>query len=106
MAYYASHSDRPFHSSPALGQWAEPAQTACPRDSWTVGTDRITALASYDMKVTVLSTERYWFDNGAHLSPVDFAVGWGPMSRLSLADQLSMRQGGRKFEYRLPSRGF
>jgi len=71
-----------------------------------VGDQKITALASYDITATVLSTERYYMDNGASLSPIDLAVGWGPMSDYDLARQLNLSQGGRWFRYRVPGKQF
>ncbi len=105
MAFYAVRDDRP-HPQPLPGQWPEPVQGRCQHDSWPVGDQRITALASYDIKATVLSTERYWADEGSRISPVDFTVGWGSMSDISLARKLDLRQGGRWFRYRLPSASF
>ena len=55
------------------------------------------------LKPSWISTEPYWFDGGADLSPVDYAVGWGPMSDRAILGKLSVSQGGRWFRYR--SRG-
>src|SRR5262249_44364704 len=41
---------------------------------------RLVPLARYEIEARVLSTERYWLWREASLSPVDWAVGWGPMS--------------------------
>ena len=38
------------------------------------------SLAKYKIKARVLSTNRYWLDLGASISPIDLALGWGPMS--------------------------
>jgi hypothetical protein len=60
----------------------------------------ITTLARYQIEALVISTERYWIDGGASLSPIDFAVCWGPMSDDSIVDQFSFSQGHRWFSYR------
>jgi hypothetical protein len=39
--------------------------------------------------------ERYRFDRGADLSPVDLALGWGPMSDQAVLDRIDISQGGR-----------
>ena len=39
----------------------------------------ITPLARYTITAVVLSRERYHNDREADLSPVDLALGWGPM---------------------------
>jgi hypothetical protein len=106
MAFYAARSDRPVRRSALPGQWPEPAQGACARDTWDAYEKHLTALASYDLKATVLSTERYYFDPVAKLSPIDFALGWGAMSDLDLARRLDIRQSGRFFRYRMPPPGF
>ena len=38
----------------------------------------------------MISTEPSWFDGGADLSPVDFAVAWGPMSDPAILGRLSV----------------
>lgn len=60
---------------------------------------RITALADFSIRALVLHTERYWWDRGADLSPVDFAVGWGAMSDQSVIDHLVITQGRRWYQW-------
>jgi hypothetical protein len=43
----------------------------------------------------VLSTERYRFDRAAELSPVDFALGWGPMSDSKVLEAITIQQRDR-----------
>lgn len=52
-------------------------------------------LAEYDIKARVLSTERYYADPGAKLSPIDLALGWGPMSDSKNLRDLKVSQNGR-----------
>jgi hypothetical protein len=59
----------------------------------------ITPLARYKVTAVTLSRERYRFDPGAKLSPVDLALGWGPMSMASVINDLSISQSGRWYEY-------
>lgn len=63
-------------------------------DSYT-----ITPLARYKVTAVVLGRERYRLDGGAALSPVDLALGWGPMSVASVINGLSFSQSGRWYEY-------
>jgi hypothetical protein len=56
-------------------------------------------LTTYKLKARVLSTERYWIDNGAKIAPIDIAVGWGPASDSELLDKLTIRQAGRFYYY-------
>ena len=67
--------------------------------NWKMGQFEITALAEYQIRARVLHTESYWLDRGAQLSPIDLAVGWGPMSDQSVLDQLEFWQGQRWYRY-------
>ncbi len=60
----------------------------------------IEPLASYEIRARVLSIERYRMGREADLSPVDFALGWGPMSDPAVLDRLSISQGNRWYHFR------
>ena len=60
----------------------------------------IEPLASYDVRARVLSVERYRMGREADLSPVDFALGWGPMSDAAVLDRLSISQSNRWYQFR------
>jgi len=60
---------------------------------------QIELLASFDIRARVIAVERYRFDRGAALSPVDLALGWGPMSNGDILKQISFSQGGRFFSW-------
>jgi hypothetical protein len=51
--------------------------------------------ARYDIEARVLSVERYRTDGGSSLSPIDFAVGWGPMSDTATLEHFRVTQGAR-----------
>ena len=78
----------------------EPIQTPADSRSWHKNGFTITALARYHIEAYVFSTEPYWFDAGAALAPVDFAVTWGPMSDPAVFKNFSFWQGSRWFSYR------
>ena len=59
----------------------------------------IALLASFDIRARVIAAERYRFDRGAALSPVDLALGWGAMSDSDVLKQLSVSQGGRFYSW-------
>jgi hypothetical protein len=59
----------------------------------------ITPLARYKVTAVTLSREHYRFDPGAKLSPIDLALGWGPMSMATVINDLSISQSGRWYEY-------
>lgn len=57
-------------------------------------------LADFAITARVLSRENYRFDRAAVLSPVDLALGWGPMSDDEVLRRLTISQGGRWYFYR------
>lgn len=59
----------------------------------------IAPLARYEVKAVVLARERYRNDPAAKLSPLDLALGWGPMSTAVVINDLSVSQSGRWYEY-------
>lgn len=78
----------------------EPYQTIATNPAgWEVGGFQITPLAHIRLRALVIRTERYWFDAGARLSPIDLALGWGPMSDRRVLDQLSFSQGRRWYRW-------
>lgn len=58
-------------------------------------------LARFRVTALVLAAERYRFDRGADLAPVDFALGWGPMSDRAVLRQVAISQGGRFYRWRV-----
>ena len=60
----------------------------------------IEPMASYDIRARVLSMERYRMGREADLSPVDFVLGWGPMSDAAVLDRLSIGQSNRWYHFR------
>lgn len=70
---------------------------------------QIQALARFQLEARVLGVERYRFDRGADLSPVDLALGWGRMSESVILDRITISQSGRAYfwstqEYPIPRR--
>jgi hypothetical protein len=51
--------------------------------------------ARFSAQVRVLRHERYRRDDLADVSPLDFAVGWGPMSDSAVIEQLDISQSNR-----------
>lgn len=99
-------TDPPIRHPPGVLVPEEPRQTRTTGRSWEAKGYRITPLAEYLLRGVVWRTERYWFDRGADLSPIDFVVGWGPMSDQSVADRLSITQGTRFAEWSPRGRQF
>ncbi len=60
----------------------------------------LTRKAAFEIRARVLSTEAYFMGREADLSPIDLALGWGPMSNQAVLDQLKISQSGRWFRWR------
>lgn len=54
-------------------------------------------LARFEVHARLLSVAWYRSDRESDLAPLDFALGWGPMSDNALLDQLEFDHGGRFF---------
>jgi hypothetical protein len=63
----------------------------------SVGEFSLQPRARYDIEARVLSVERYRFDAGASLAPIDFAVGWREMSDTATLKHFRVTQGSRFF---------
>ncbi len=59
----------------------------------------IKPLARYTITARVLHRKTYRFDKAAAISPLDFALGWGPMSDPANYQKLSISQEGRWYHY-------
>ena len=51
--------------------------------------------AGYEVSAVVESTERYWFDPPALVSPLDVALAWGEIPTPAYRDRLSISQSWR-----------
>lgn len=75
----------------------EPAQRLVQRAPFAHGAYELTPLAEFDLEARVLSVEKYSMDGGARVSPIDFALGWGPMSDSAVLAHFRISQGARFF---------
>jgi len=57
--------------------------------------------ADFSVEARVLSREKYYIDASAELSPVDLALGWGPMSDTAVIDTLDIEQSVRFYTWRM-----
>jgi hypothetical protein len=56
--------------------------------------------AAVKVRARVLGKERYYFDDGADVVPVDLALGWKEMSDQSVIDKLKIWQSNRFYYWR------
>ena len=80
-------------------------QTEQSAASFRLGAATVTPLAAFSVAGRILSRKGYSFDRRANYSPVDLALGWGPMSQPGLAERLHVRQGGRWYRYKWGAEG-
>lgn len=66
---------------------------------WEKEDYKITPLAEFHIKACVLSTESYYIDRESDISPVDLALGWGPMSDQSVIDRIDISQRNRWYHW-------
>ncbi|MDZ7268791.1 MAG: hypothetical protein ONB48_13715 [candidate division KSB1 bacterium] len=57
----------------------------------------ISPLATFKLRARVLHKKRYDFGREADLSPVDLALGWGPMSDQAVLEHLTISQATRRY---------
>lgn len=60
----------------------------------------VKALAEYKIKARVLSRNNFSVGRESKLSPVDLALGWGPMSDQSVIDQIEFSQSNRWYHWK------
>jgi len=70
------------------------------RDSFLRDDYRITPLADFSIRAKVLSRESYFLGPESDLSPVDLALGWGPMSDEAVLKNIEISQSGRWYRWR------
>jgi|JRYD01.1.fsa_nt_gb hypothetical protein len=90
-------SGRPIDRPAGMLVDRDPIQAPTHARPFALGEFEITPRAEYDIEARVLSVEPYKFDRGAKLSPLDFAVGWGPMSDSAVLEHFRITQSARFF---------
>lgn len=58
-------------------------------------------LATYRIEARVLASKKYYTGREADLSPMDWALGWGPMSDEQVLNQIKISQGNRFYFWRV-----
>jgi hypothetical protein len=78
----------------------EPVQAKTALQAFEHGRFKITPLASIKIEALVLRAKRYTKDRGSALSPLDLALGWGPMSDPAVLDAIRINQRERFYYWR------
>ena len=93
---YQHFHHRPVIQSPGITAPDTPVQnTPHGTTSFTLKGYQLTPLADFAIEARVLSVKRYSLGREADLSPVDLALGWGPMSDESVLKRIDISQGNR-----------
>ncbi len=78
-----------------------PRQTAIDPETVDLSEGATASLfARFEIEALVLAQSHYRWDEEARYSPVDLALGWGPMSDGAILSRLSITQSGRLYFYR------
>ena len=89
-------SSRPIERDPGEIAAAEPLQSELEApQALTRGDFQVIPRVQFSAEVRVLSRERYRLGPLADVSPLDLAVGWGPMSDSSVLAHIDISQSGR-----------
>lgn len=88
--------------SPQVGTATTPVQTDDTRamPPFLLDSHRVQPRAGFALEATVLGVERYRSGREAAVSPLDLALGWGPMAEPSVYEALDISQSGRWYHYR------
>lgn len=89
-------SSRPIHRDPGEIAAADPLQSELDApQTVTRGDFQVIGQARFNAEVRVLGHERYRLGDLADVSPLDIAVGWGPMSDSAVLADIDIWQSGR-----------
>jgi hypothetical protein len=61
---------------------------------------QLTRRARFEIRARVLSTRNYYLKRESDLSPIDLALGWGPMSDQAVLDRIDISQASRWYHTR------
>lgn len=91
---------KPVTHPPGILIDGTPLQINVQPSSFEMDDYRITRKARFEIHARVLSTEQYYLNREADLSPIDLALGWGVMSDQSLLEQIDISQSSRWYRWR------
>jgi len=67
---------------------------------WTLDEFKFKALAEYHIKARVLSRNNFSVGKESEISPLDLALGWGPMSDQNVIDKIDISQSNRWYRWK------
>ncbi|MDR0776065.1 MAG: hypothetical protein LBE81_05445 [Azonexus sp.] len=100
---YQCGRDRPIHSGAGVIAPETPVQVETREATFDYKGFSIQPLADFSIEARVLASERYRFDTGAALAPIDLVLGWGRMSDTDVLKHFNISQGGRWYHWHADS---
>ena len=102
---YKSWLHRKYEQTPGMLVAEEPEQEDLGRSApeFPRADYAIKAVASYRVRARLLGRESYSHGRESDLSPLDFALGWGPMSDSAVLAQMQLSQSARFFMLHWPT---
>ncbi len=99
---YLSWQDSPIDHLPGVLAPNDPVQHALGKTEKIFQKDhyKIKPLATFSLEARVLARANYRFDEGATISPVDLALGWGVMSDSAVLAHIDIDQRHRFYYWR------
>lgn len=87
---------------PDIGALPQPVQTELKKPIELKAPDgfQITATDEYSIDALIVSKTRYHIGKECQLSPVDFALAWGPITQKHYLDHIKFSQDGRWYYYK------
>ncbi len=83
------------HFDPELTIHHPPLQHPLNATPFTIGDYRFVPQAQFQIEARILSRQTYRFDRLAPVSPIDLALGWGPMAQDHILEPIRIRQARR-----------
>jgi hypothetical protein len=92
---YQHYQSRPVRPGPGPVAVAVPEQGASSAAGFPFKGYTLQPLQDFQIEARVLASETYRADREADLSPIDLALGWGPMSDSAVLDKVRISQSSR-----------
>lgn len=98
---YQHQQQQPVHPGEGVLAPAAPVQGNTQAAGFQFKGYELQPLQDFSIDARVLASERYRSGRESDLSPVDLALGWGPMSDSAVLDKVRISQSGRFYHWRV-----
>ncbi len=104
--YIQNRGMKPLMHPPGILVSEAPMQVNLEPSGFKLDEYLLTRKARFEIRARVLSIEPYYLRMDGDLSPLDLALGWGPMSDQAVLDRIEISQSSRwyrtRYEYPAP----